>query len=129
MKAYVRPEMMIETFMADEFVSACGDVDRDYLFECNGGEKSKKYDVVTDSDINLTEDDRMVWGYSPCDEEHRTENVGEFMYGHLYETGGYDEDIRPSTKGDRVVIWWEGTKRGVHCSGQLQDFSQIINRS
>lgn len=37
-RAYVRPTMVGERFVANEYVAACGDIEHgNYKFECNAG--------------------------------------------------------------------------------------------
>lgn len=39
-RAYVRPTMVGERFVANEYVAACGDIEHgNYKFECNAGKK------------------------------------------------------------------------------------------
>lgn len=37
MKNYVRPMMESEVFAANEYIAACGEVNKVYKFECNAG--------------------------------------------------------------------------------------------
>lgn len=44
-RAYVRPTMVGERFVANEYVAACGDSGKVYKFECNAGNEFSKYNV------------------------------------------------------------------------------------
>lgn len=39
-RAYVRPTMVGERFVANEYVAACGDSGKVYKFNCNAGDKN-----------------------------------------------------------------------------------------
>lgn len=117
-KVWVRPLTMVQQFEANEYVAACGDSGVVYNFECNAGNKRKKYDVVTDSGVNLTKDS---WGglnyYHPCSSTHEAESNDEFILGWMYNSGGDDSRIRWSEK-TRVIIWTDGGT-DVHCTTNL----------
>lgn len=54
-RAYVRPTMVGERFVANEYVAACGDSGKVYKFNCNAGDKNLwdyPYKVYVDSNKN-----------------------------------------------------------------------------
>lgn len=62
MRNWERPMVVVDTFAANEFVSACGDENKEYLFTCDaGGGKSGYVYLETNGKPGLqTYDD---WGY------------------------------------------------------------------
>ena len=128
-KRWVYPQANVERFVANDYVSACGDTGYgDYLFECNAGDPGKRYDVVTDDGTNLTAD--YYWGdnrYHPCNKTHRASTQDDFVMGYIYPTGGDDRFIS-QTQGQRVYIWTDGGK-DVHCTTNLNRNSWTVDRS
>ena len=123
MRNWERPMVVVDTFAANEFVSACGDENKVYLFECNAGEKSSKYDVFTDDGINLTPGKRRY--YHPCDAKHEAKVDSDFISGYMVHNHGNDNlyyhipfiGNREYTK-TKVIIWTDnGTN--VHCTTNL----------
>lgn len=50
-RTYVRPTMVGERFVANEYVAACGDPEYGkYKFECNAGDPSHRYNVYYKND-------------------------------------------------------------------------------
>lgn len=49
-RAYVRPTMVGERFVANEYVAACGDSGTVYNFVCNAGDKFRSYNVYYEKD-------------------------------------------------------------------------------
>lgn len=115
---WVQPQTVVQQFVANEAVSACGDSGTTYYFDCNAGVKDTWYDVVTDNGDNLTPDGFLSRGYySPCDEDHIAESSDEFIYGWLHHTDGRDSEIGWVEK-ERVIIWTNGGT-DVHCTTKL----------
>ena len=129
-KKWVYPQANVERFVANDYVSACGDTGYgDYLFECNAGDPGKRYDVVTDDGTHLTAD-YYYYGdnrYHPCNKTHRASTQDDFVMGYIYPTGGDDRFIS-QTQGQRVYIWTDGGK-DVHCTTNLNRNSWTVDRS
>ena len=60
MRTWEKPIAVVDQFVANSFVSTCGDENTVYNFECNAGDKNKKYDVITEDGKNLTKDSRLL---------------------------------------------------------------------
>lgn len=122
-RSYRKPMMNVEKFVANEYVAACGESGTNYYFECNAGEKRKKYDVystgVKDQTTGgnlLTEDGLLATRYyHPCGEKHTTNGMNDFVYGYIVDNGGVDGTYGEKTP---VVIWTNGGKN-VHCTTNL----------
>lgn len=123
MRNWERPMVVVDTFAANEFVSACGDENKVYLFECNAGEKNGEYDVFTNDNKNLTPGKGRY--YHPCKAKHEAKLDSEFISGYMVHNGGNDKlsyHLPLSGRHDyprtNVIIWTDnGTN--VHCTTNL----------
>lgn len=80
-RAYVRPTMVGERFVANEYVAACGDIEHgNYKFECNAG---KKYPGVLNYHYKVrTKSGEVLPGkYGPCNATHEAPTNGDFIEG------------------------------------------------
>lgn len=122
MRNWERPMAVVDAFVANEFVSACGDENKEYLFECNAGEKGSRYDVFTNDGHNLTKG-RLDY-YYPCGETHKAKVDSGFINGYMVANGGNDKlsyldwDGVHQYEKTNVIIW---TNNGtdVHCTTNL----------
>ena len=119
-KTWEEPKIMVQKFVANEYVAACGDSGVVYNFECNAGEEDTPY-AVKDANGNVATisgmymDGGSFWGayYHPCGETHQAESDSGFL------TGFHLDD--PKTKKDeniKVIIWTQDNT-DVHCTTQL----------
>ena len=115
MRNWERPMAVVDAFVANEFVSACGDENTVYLFDCNAGEKNHKYNVYyydRYNEKNYIASNRH-WAqfpsYHPCGEKHEASTKDEFINGFIDDQSTKKKEKIP------VVIW---TDRGtdVHCT-------------
>lgn len=121
MRNWERPMAVVDAFVANEFVSACGEQNKVYLFECNAGNKGSKYDVFTDDGTNLTPG--LHGSYHPCDAKHEAKVDSDFISGYMVHNGGNDQRYwgilnkheYPKTK----VIIWTDNGTNVHCTTKL----------
>ena len=118
-RAYVRPTMVGERFVANEYVAACGDHGTVYNFVCNAGEKSKKYNVYyykngrkryIASNIHFG---AQFHDYHPCDATHEANVKDEFIIGYIDDQETWTDEKIP-------VIIWTNNGTDVHCTGNLE---------
>lgn len=118
-KTWEEPKIMVQKFIPNEYVAACGDSGVVYNFECNAGKKNGRYAVKDSNGKVATISGRYIdggrWGtyYYPCGVTHQAPSNSGFLEGyHL-------DDI--STPGDDHldVIIWTDYDRDVHCTTQL----------
>lgn len=120
-KRWEEPMILVQQFVANEYVAACGDSGTVYKFECNAGEKGKEY-AVKDAQGNVAWiSGRYMSGglfgigssYHPCGETHEAESDSGFLKGyHLDDpTTWADENIS--------VIIWTKNDTNVHCTTNL----------
>ena len=123
MRNWGRPMAVVDAFVANEFVSACGDENKVYLFECNAGKKNSKYDVFTNDGRNLTPGRHRY--YHPCDAKHEAKVDSDFISGYMVHNGGNDElshlgcdlQMHPYEKTNVIICTDNGTN--VHCTTNL----------
>lgn len=122
MRNWERPMVVVDAFVANEFVSACGENHKVYNFECNAGEKYGMYDVFTNDGKNLTPGRSRY--YHPCKATHQAEEDSGFIKGVMIENDGNDERTYrywgktyeyPKTD----VIIWTNNNTNVHCTTNL----------
>lgn len=118
-RAYVRPTMVGERFVANEYVAACGDNGTVYNFVCNAGEKSKKYNVYYYKNgqkryiaINIPFV-AQFYDYHPCDATHEANANDEFINGYIDDQETWKDEKIP-------VIIWTNNGTDVHCTKNLE---------
>lgn len=119
-RAYVRPTMVGERFVANEYVAACGAKGTVYKFECNAGDKGLTgfpYEVYVDSNKNGIydeENDEYLNNYHACGETHEAPAKDGFLNGFMIDSR-WRHDHTPQS-----VIIWRGEKGDdVHCTTNL----------
>lgn len=106
-RAYVRPTMVGERFVANEYVAACGDTEYGkYKFTCDAG--------------GGVSGDEWLGGYHACGTTHEASTTDDFQNGYYIPDGGDAVD----------VIIWRG-KRGdnIHCTTNLNRDSWETTKS
>ena len=83
-RRYERPNAYIEEFTPNEYVAACGDHGKVYKFECNAGEKNKRYNVYYFDEKGRQQylaKGGFMWGnyYHPCKETHEAEEDTDLL--------------------------------------------------
>lgn len=126
-KVYEKPMMSVENFAANEFIAACGDLNKVYNFECNAGywidyfgdKHSVPGDVYYDVNGNgkLDRNDEHYKHYKACGKKHQASVENEFIKG-IYVP---DYNIYPqvSKKEYPVLIWKGENGDNVHCTTNL----------
>lgn len=111
-----RPMVVVDTFAANEFVSACGDKNKVYKFKCDAGNKDGSYSSFIDSNNN----GKLDWGdkqigmaYAPCGETHDANTKDEFYNGFI-KSNYYPWGVT------RVIIWRGEQHDNVHCTTNLK---------
>lgn len=124
-RTYVRPTMVGERFVANEYVAACGDSGKVYKFECNagGGVSGNVYQETNGEsglqrwpskpgskpDTNLTSG--VFTSYHACGETHEASAMVNFVNGYYVPL--------QSGKVTNVIIWRGKDGHNVHCTTQL----------
>ena len=126
-KTWEEPRILVQEFVANEYVAACGDSGVVYNFECNAGEKEKKY-AVKDANGKVARISGFYmdgWDdyYHPCGETHKAESNSGFLTG-------YHIDDRSTRKDENIqVIIWTENNSDVHCTTNLDMDSWVTEKS
>ena len=116
-KTWEEPRIMVQQFMPNEYVAACGDENKVYKFKCDagGGAPGKVY---KDSNNNGRWDlrDEALTGhiletYYACDKTHSAPTDDEFI-------DGFYVPISNPLAVTKVIIWTDGGTN-VHCTTNL----------
>lgn len=103
-RTYVRPTMVGERFVANEYVAACGESGKVYKFECNAPEGKLYYFRDSDGKINgeYTGHGQAIklGDYHPCGARHEANATDGFYDGFV----DYNENKRQD-KGEGVIVW------------------------
>lgn len=118
-RAYVRPTMVGERFVANEYVAACGEGGTVYKFECNAGDKNLRlypYKVYVDSnkDGKYDENDAFLGKYHACGEPHEASSKDGFLDGFMIDTR-----LLHNHKPQSVIIWRGKEGDDIHCTTNL----------
>lgn len=118
MREYVKPTMEGEVFAANEYVAACGDMNKVYEFICDAGGGTPGT-VYEDSNHNGKWDlvgDKALTGYilptyHACGKVHEAPTDDEFLDGfYLPESNPF--------KATKVKIWTDGGTN-IHCTTKV----------
>lgn len=103
-RTYVRPTMVGERFVANEYVAACGESGKVYKFECNAPRGNLYYYPNSDGKINgeYTGHGRAIklGNYNPCGARHKANATDGFYDGFV----DYNKNGRQD-KGEGVIVW------------------------
>lgn len=103
-RAYVRPTMVGERFVANEYVAACGDSGKGYKFTCNAPEGSLYYysssDNIIDGVYTGTGRPWYIGEYEPFNAKHEASATDAFYDGFV----DYNENGKQD-KGEGVIVW------------------------
>lgn len=124
-RTYVRPTMVGERFVANEYVAACGEENKVYKFNCNAPRGQLYYypssDGTIDGKYTGTDTARWVGDYHPCDAKHEASTTGDFHDGFV----DYNKN-RIQDEGEGVIVWLEKKKWGFvrgHATTNLNMYS------
>ena len=124
-KAWENPLTMVQQFVPNEYVAACGDTNNEYVFQCDamGGifgtvfysDGDDKFEPVLTG--ILGGDKYMGTGYHACGEKHVTQTGDEFIEG-WYVTG-WDAVTGQGDIAKKVIIWRGPDGNNIHCTTNL----------
>lgn len=134
MKAvYESPRMMVQPFVPDEYVAACGS-GTTYWFQCNAG--STKSGANTVYEETNGEPGLQRWGeswnpdrlrsmtYYACADLHEVRKSERFLDGYVVQDMGWHQEDKVIP----VLIWTEGGTN-THCTTELKPEDWEIARS
>lgn len=134
-KTWEEPKIMVQKFMPNEYVAACGDSGTVYKFECNAGDRWGGYSVYLNGDDGIahTSDDIFWCGgsdavrgnrtYGRCGGTHSAGDNNDFFPGYIQKKGFFGE-----MKEEKVIVWTDnGTN--THCTTNLDKDSWETEKS
>lgn len=115
-RSYRKPMMNVEKFVANEYVAACGDVNKVYKFTCDagGGESGSVY-LETNGKEGFQQGfmgiggDRYLSRYHACGTTHEASTTDEFLKGYYIVNG----TVTP------VIVWRGEEGDNTHCTTNL----------
>lgn len=113
-KAFEMPKIVVEQFVPNEYVAACGDENKVYKFVCDagGGAYGSVYKESNGQDGYQYDDELMTWGgYHACGEKHEAPTDAEFFMG--YYRADWTNEYIP------VMIWRGPDGNNIHCTKNL----------
>ena len=117
-QTWVRPLTMVQKFEANEYVAACGDLNKVYKFTCDaGGGKSGSVYLETNGKEGLQTGwggDQYLSGYHACKITHEAKTTDDFLDGY-YVTSSWGE----GTKVTPVIVWRGPKNDNTHCTENL----------
>ena len=126
-KTWEEPRILVQQFMPNEYVAACGDKNKVYNFKCDAGDGAPGK-VYKDSNNNGRLDlrDEALTGhiletYHACGKTHSAPTDDEFIEGF------YLPDSNPF-EATKVIIWTDGGT-DVHCTTNLNKDSWETEKS
>lgn len=120
-KRWEEPRILVQKFMPNEYVAACGDSGVVYNFECNAGSRWDSYNVYYDDGRPLASSNgdeewyAQFSGYHPCGATHEAESNSGFYDGYMYL-----QNRRGNNSGNPIdVVIWTDNGTDVHCTTNL----------
>lgn len=114
---WVQPQTVVQQFVANEAVSACGDENKVYKFTCEaggGGNGTVYLDSDHDGEWNLLYDEILTLaGYHACGVTHEAPTTDDFKEG-FFITG-----VIPPYNVQKVIVWRGEDGHNVHCTTNL----------
>ena len=128
MREYVKPAMEGEAFAANEYIAACGDLNKVFKFKCDaGGGKSGTVYLETNGKPGLqttgylegwhwVDGDQWLGGYHACGTTHEAKTTDAFLDGYYrYNKGG----IFSGKETVPVKVWRGPNGDNTHCTENL----------
>lgn len=117
-KMWNEPKILVEKFVPNEYVAACGDSGVVYNFKCNAGQRNTSYNVYFDGGKPLASSNgdeewyAQFTGYHPCYKTHEAESNSGFYDGYMYK-----QDYWGNNSGNPIdVVIWTDNGTDVHCT-------------
>lgn len=101
---WIRPQAIVQEFVANEYVAACGDSGKVYKFKCDAPGGTLYYYPQSDGQIDGkytgSGDPSKLGKYHPCAAKHEASTTNPFYDGFVdyNKNGKYDE-------GEGVIVW------------------------
>lgn len=126
MRNWERPMAVVDAFVANEFVSACGEKNQVYKFKCTADAGELYYypqgDGTIDGIYKGSGKAQEIGSYHPCGKEHEASVTDDFYDGYVYTRryegipllGGHWVEKRTP-----VIVWRGENGRNGHATTNL----------
>ena len=133
-QTWEEPQILVQKFMPNEYVAACGDSGTVYKFECNAGDRWGGYSVYLNGNDGVahTKDDIFWCGgrgavrgdrtYIRCGETHSAKDNNDFFPGYIQKRSVFGEITED-------VIVWTANGTNTHCTTNLDMASWVTEKS
>lgn len=117
-QTWEEPQILVQKFMPNEYIAACGDSGKVYNFECNAGTKDHNYYVHNGSSYQTI--DGYYYGpgsytFTPCKKTHQASTDSEFITGLFLDDASTRKIERIP-----VVVWIDANDDyNIHCTEKL----------
>lgn len=115
---WVRPQAIVQEFVANEYVAACGDSGKVYKFKCDAPAGKLYYYPQSDGEINgiYTGSGNAIklGDYYPCSVTHEANSTDTFYDGFV----DYNHN-RKYDDGEGVIVWRGKYGRNGHATKNL----------
>ena len=113
-KEWIRPLTMVQNFVPNEYVAACGESGVVYKFKCDAGGGKSGYVYLETNGVKGLQDegwnqDQYLSGYHACGKEHEAESTDDFLNGYYVRKG----TVTP------VIVWRGEANDNTHCTTNL----------
>lgn len=120
-KDWMDPRTIVQDFVPNEYVAACGDTGTVYKFQCTA-----PAGVVRDANGNQLSGVGFLYpSYHPCNAEHEASTTDDFERGTLT----YTAFSIPPVKTVDVIIWKGEDGHNLHCTTNLDINSWEVAKS
>ena len=112
------PKIVIEEFVANEYVAACGDENRVYKFVCDADAGTLYYYRTSDGEIdgvyNGSGSATRLGSFSPCPAAHEASTTNPFYDGFI----DYNRNGRHDSN-EGVIVWRGPWNNNGHATANL----------
>lgn len=125
-RAYIKPVLESETFIPQNYIAACGDLNKVYKFKCDaGGGVSGNVYIENHKQEGLQtsgwKKDTPLGGYHACGTTHEAKSTDDFLDGYYVTERyvGYWPFGHTETVTTPVIIWRGPNNDNTHCTTNL----------
>ena len=125
-KEWINPLTIVQKFVANEYIAACGDSNKVYKFECDARGGALYYypnsDGTIDGEYNGSDESSLLgYLYSPCGEQHEASSTDDFYDGYVEYTDTEWNGFIPThtTKRINVIVWRGPNNNNGHATKNL----------
>lgn len=119
-RVWENPLTMVQQFVPNEYVAACGDENKVYKFKCDAPVGLIQGWVYLETNgvpglqrLSLNPDTFLGGPYHPCGETHEAPVTDDFKLGY------YCKDLESIFDPEQVIVWGGPDNNNIHCTTNL----------